>query len=306
MRILRLRLRIDPSSPQFFREGSANALPSFFVPAAERSVVKLLKQKEFPYKPGGRLDSGDLLLSGNSHTLHRAVAFFDLHSRVNPSASLPPFSCCFLGMNRLPTLLAGLFGLLPSAQAATVNFSNFNFAYDNSELLFVDNAGEAITEGFVGLYQFGDGAPTDHRSLRANGSDGLLDLVPITSQNAPGGFGAVIAPMTAANEDGSLNDVPLYVVVGDGPDAENSSQFILLETGMSFSKADIPAPVESILYRPAPSHVKIGTVQTKNVNAGAVNGPTSYQARIAKAVPEPSLGIFAFLGGVTLLLRRRR
>lgn len=209
-------------------------------------------------------------------------------------------------MKSLPTLIAGLLAFFAHGHAATVNFSNFNFAYDNTELLFVDNAGEAITEGFVGLYQFSGGAPTDHRSLRANGSDGLLDLVPITSQNAPGGFGALIAPMTAANEDGSLNDVPLYVVVGDGPNAENSSQFIMLETGMSFTRSDVPAPAEALLYRPAPTHVRIGEVQTKSVDASPVNGPVSYQARIAKAVPEPSLGVLGLLCASALLLRRRR
>lgn len=190
---------------------------------------------------------------------------------------------------------------LTSAHAATLNIGNFDFSFSGTEVLFVDNAGAPITDGFVALYQFAE-APTDASAI---GADGLLGSVRIGPGNSPGGFGAFVGPIDVPN-DGSLTGVPLFLVVGNGADAASSTAIGVLATGKSFSKGDVPPPPDSQFYTAAGGDVLIGELGDGVVDASAVGGPAAFNAKVVKLVPEPSSTLLFGLAGLALFIRRKR
>jgi hypothetical protein len=183
---------------------------------------------------------------------------------------------------------------LASAHAATLNVGNSNFAFNGNDLLFLDNAGNPLTTGFVAL------------STTPDPGGILLDsLVVIGPGNSPGGFGLFNSPLTAAN-NGSLTGVNLFIVIGDGANPGSSSQFGALNTGLSFVKADTPPPPDSQFYTALGAHVVLGEAGPAVVDASALGGPAAYATTGLRLVPEPSSSLLFGLAGLALLIRRKR
>lgn len=189
-----------------------------------------------------------------------------------------------------------------SAPAATINFASFDFQFGSgNELLFVDDSGAPLTSGFLSLLGIHEGAPvpTDVLSLRVLASRyQQSEPVLIDSSTAPGGIGFVNAPLTVLN-DGSWTGVPLYLVVGNGPNIESSTFFGFFDLKTSFTKDDTPPP-DSQFYTARAEDVLIGEVATTTIDPGA--GPT-WPARALYLVPEPSS--LSLLSLAFLLTNRR-
>jgi hypothetical protein len=197
---------------------------------------------------------------------------------------------------KLTTLALAVASLafMATANAATLNVGNSNFAFDGNDLLFLDNAGNPLTSGFVAL------STTPDPSGIVTGS-----LVTINPGNSPGGIGIFNSPLNAVN-NGALTGVNLFILVGDGLDVASSSQFGALNTGVAFVKADTPPPPDSQFYTALSGHVVLGTVGSVTVDGSALGGPATYNTTGLRLVPEPSSTLLFGLAGLALLIRRRR
>ncbi len=183
-------------------------------------------------------------------------------------------------------------GLGSAASAATLNVSNSNFQFDGNDFLFLDNAGNPLTEGFVGLSTTPD-------------SGGLLadSIVAIGPGNSPLGVGLFNSPLNSAN-DGSLNDQNLFVLVGVSDTFQGV--FGSLDTGLAFVKADTPPPPDSQFYSASAGNVVVGGSVAVTIDASGLGGPAAYNTTGLQLVPEPSSTLLFGLAGMALFLRRKR
>ena len=199
----------------------------------------------------------------------------------------------------------GSLGFLPGA---VLHYNNFNFALDGTELLLVDNAGNPVVDGFIALYHFGadpEERPEDVVSLRNNGDDGLLDVVPISNVNSPGGIGILVTPLTGFNQNGELVGLPLYLVMGNGPSVSESSQLALLRSELSFGVGDA-SEVQQVFFEGTASDVEIGSVSTRPIVSIPAGVAWEAKTMVLAVVPEPHVA--ALLIPVLILtgFRRRR
>ena len=82
----------------------------------------------------------------------------------------------------------------------------------------------------------------------------------------------IVTPLSAFNDNddnGELQDLPLYIVEGDGADAASSRILGMLNTGISFLAADIPS-FQSVFYSASASHLEIGRPGQQLVSAPGV------------------------------------
>jgi hypothetical protein len=115
----------------------------------------------------------------------------------------------------------------------------------------------------------------------------------------------IVTPLSAFNDNddnGELQDLPLYIVEGDGADAASSRILGMLNTGISFLAADIPS-FQSVFYSASASHLEIGRPGQQLVSAPGVG---EWNARTLVLVPEPSATILQLLSALVVLLRRKR
>jgi hypothetical protein len=186
---------------------------------------------------------------------------------------------------------------LASANAATVNIANTNFAFDGSELLFLDNVGQPLAEGFIAL-----STTPNIGGMIAGG------ITVLNGGNYPGGgiFGGAIS---VANPDpGPLNGVNLFLVIGNNADPNLADQFGVIDIGQSFSKADTPPPASSIDFSAGPgSTIVEGTLgPAAGLDLSGFGGPANYTGNALLLVPEPSSGLLFGIAGLALFIRRKR
>lgn len=186
-----------------------------------------------------------------------------------------------------------------TAQAATINFGNFDFAFGSGdELLFVDNSGAPITTGYIALYTFNE-AP---RSIADVLGGQLLTSVELGPANSPGGIGFINTPLTVVN-DGALTAAPLYIVLGSEDDF--GEVCAVLDTGLSFAKADSPPPPDAQFYTAHADDVVLGIVDRVPMDGSHFGGPI-FQANVLRCIPEPTHAMLLGLAGLGLFVRRRR
>lgn len=190
------------------------------------------------------------------------------------------------------------------AQAATLNVNNFGSLTGGSpSLVLLDNAGNPLTAGSVALYTFAS-TPTSPADVLA-GNQLAIDV--LNAGNNPGP-GAYVSALSAAN-DGSLNGQNLFLVISDGPNPASSTGWGVIDTGLSFSKADTPPPPESLLYQLSTGATVVpglGSITPVTVDWSGFGGPAALQTSGLQLVPEPSSTLLFGLAGLALLIRRKR
>jgi hypothetical protein len=182
---------------------------------------------------------------------------------------------------------------LASSHAATINISNADFSFSGTDLLFLDNTGAPLAQGFVAL-----STSADISGIIPGGIDIL------GAGNYPG-LGIYAGSISVANT-GSLTGANLFLIIGDNADP-NLANIAVIDTGRNFNKADSPPPPASIDFSAGPGASAVGgTLGSVTIDASAFGGPASYVVSALQVVPEPSSSLLFGLAGLALLIRRKR
>jgi hypothetical protein len=209
-------------------------------------------------------------------------------------------------------LLAAVLAFAPACvQGAAITISNITFA--GNDLAVLDNSGTPLSGGFIALFDFSGGAPTDFATLQANGNNGLISSTILGGGNNPAG-GAISTQFGPNNSSGALNGVNLFVVIGNGADVASSTNLGILDGARALSTSDTPLPEAITLRLNTGLAATLGTIDPTRsaVDWGPITGGNPPGAGYTTAtftldaIPEPSSSLLAGLAGIALLIRRRR
>lgn len=207
-------------------------------------------------------------------------------------------------------LLAAALAFAPACvQGAAITISNITFA--GNDLAVLDNSGTPLSGGFIALFNFAGGAPSDLATLQANGNNGLIASTILGGGNNPAG-GAISTQFQAPNTSGALNGVNLFVVIGNGADVASSTNLGILDGARALSTSDTPLPEAVTIRLNTGLAAPLGTIDVTRspVDWGPITGGNppgaGYTTATFTLVPEPSSSLLAGLAGIALLIRRRR
>jgi hypothetical protein len=208
-------------------------------------------------------------------------------------------------------LLAAIVAFAPALHAANIGLNNVTFS--GTDLAIYDNSGTPLTGGFIGVFDFSGGAPSDFASLLANGNNGLIAQTTLGPANNPTGGAISGALQNIPNGAGQLVGVNLFVVIGNGADVASSTNLGLINSGLAIGGPDVPLPQSLDINLGSSMTASVGVIGANRdidwglfTGGGAPGNPYNTPTFTLDAIPEPSSSLLAGLAGIALLIRRRR
>lgn len=205
---------------------------------------------------------------------------------------------------------AALAGIASLEAGLTISSSNL-LGFDATTSAMVDNAGNAILngQGVVAVGSFGAMTDGDIQALSSAGEFAANFAIAGSTAMNSGFDGLWSNPVNNTDDPSGFAGLPIFTLVGNGDSIGESTQFFVyrhsdLNAGTgTFNEA--PGTNEGAIVAAgggATGSVVVGDhgVWTHDFGAGAVD------AFNLVTVPEPSSTALLGLGGVALLLRRRR
>jgi hypothetical protein len=219
---------------------------------------------------------------------------------------------------KLTTLaLVSLAALATAANGASLQVDNITSGFDGNDLALLDNAGNGLAAGggFVAVYDFGAGAgspPSNVVALVANGANGLLASIDLQPGNAPVS-GALFTLLDFANPGppngaGALDGTDLYLMIGNGSNAGDSTELALINTGLRTGNSDAPIPSSLAFSLRSGADVIVGSIVATTVDWAGVGGSNGHSTAGLRldAVPEPTSSMLLGLAGLAFFIRRKR
>jgi hypothetical protein len=196
--------------------------------------------------------------------------------------------------------------MIGTALGGSVAVTNINAG--SSELV-VDNAGNPVVGGFVGVGTITNPG-ADFGTLTGAELAGLFDSFATGATEDPAGNFLLDLEMgftvTGAADFNSspLAGGPIYLVLGNGADLASSSQAGIMTLG-SFPSAE-PTPPNAVIMSNATASVLFGDYTGTAVNGSGITAGERPAFALAGLVPEPSSSLLAAFAGLILLARRKR
>jgi hypothetical protein len=214
--------------------------------------------------------------------------------------------------------LAAIFCVIGSASlnAGTVALFGVNDFSQENDWALVDASNVNLSTGYVGVGVFssisnGNLASSSFSALAADfvalGSDVLLS-------GSEAFYGDQIAGATAISTDygapGANLGKTIYIIIGNNGTLANSTQFALLNTGLTVD-ADSPTPdsnsptfnAATVVGSYGTKFTSGGTLDTSGMMGGSENQAASRVQLVA--VPEPTAALLGAVGMMGLFRRRR-
>ncbi|MEC9056183.1 MAG: hypothetical protein VX633_12790 [Verrucomicrobiota bacterium] len=196
--------------------------------------------------------------------------------------------------------------MIGTALGGSVTVTNINAG--SSELV-VDNAGNPVVGGFVGV---GTITNPDAEFGELTGAEvaGLFDSFATGATENPAGNFLLDLDMAfevtgSANFDSSpLAGGTIYLVLGNGADLASSSQAGIMTLG-SFPSSE-PTPPNPVIMSNAAASVIFGDYTGTAANGSGITAGERPAFSLAPLVPEPSSSLLAAFAGLILLARRKR
>ncbi len=196
--------------------------------------------------------------------------------------------------------------MIGTALGGSVTVTNINAG--SSELV-VDNAGNPVVGGFVGVGTITDPG-ADFAGLTGAELAGLFDSFATGATENPAGNFLLDLDMAfevtgSANFDSSpLAGGTIYLVLGNGADLASSSQAGIMTLG-SFPSSE-PTPPNPVIMSNAAASVIFGDYTGTAANGSGITAGERPAFALAGLVPEPSSSLLAAFAGLILLARRKR
>ena len=196
--------------------------------------------------------------------------------------------------------------MIGTALGGSVTVTNINAG--SSELV-VDNAGNPVVGGFVGVGTITDPAAA-FAGLTGAELAGLFDSFATGATENPAGNFLLDLDMAfevtgSANFDSSpLAGGTIYLVLGNGADLASSSQAGIMTLG-SFPSSE-PTPPNPVIMSNAAASVIFGDYTGTAANGSGITAGERPAFALAGLVPEPSSSLLAAFAGLILLARRKR
>ena len=197
--------------------------------------------------------------------------------------------------------------MIGTALGGSVTVTNINAG--SSELV-VDNAGNPVVGGFVGVGTVGDAPAEGFGSLNGAQLADLFDPFATGATENPAGNFLLDLDMAfevtgSANFDSSpLAGGTIYLVLGNGADLASSSQAGIMTLG-SFPSSE-PTPPNPVIMSNAAASVIFGDYTGTAANGSGITAGERPAFSLAPLVPEPSSSLLAAFAGLILLARRKR
>ena len=196
--------------------------------------------------------------------------------------------------------------MIGTALGGSVTVTNINAG--SSELV-VDNAGNPVVGGFVGVGTITDPG-ADFGDLTGAEVAGLFDSFATGATENPAGNFLLDLDMAfevtgSANFDSSpLAGGTIYLVLGNGADLASSTQAGIMTLG-SFPSSE-PTPPNPVIMSNAAASVIFGDYTGTAANGSGITAGERPAFALAGLVPEPSSSLLAAFAGLILLARRKR
>jgi len=204
---------------------------------------------------------------------------------------------------------ASMVGINIAHAALTIRSTNL-IGFNATTSAIVDNAGNVISngEGIIAVGTFGALSDSDIQNLgSASAISSSFDIVGSTAFNS--GDGLWDASITNSGDTSSFVGQSIFTVIGDGDTVADSTQFFIYRhstvngTGNFVENPNSNADASVADDAAATGSIVIGgngDFQHDFTNTGATD------AFNLVAVPEPSSTTLLGLGGLALIMRRRR
>ena len=196
--------------------------------------------------------------------------------------------------------------MIGTALGGSVAVTNINAG--SSELV-VDNAGNPVVGGFVGVGTITNPG-ADFGALTGAELAGLFDSFATGATEDPAGNFLLDLEMgfevTGAADFNSspLAGGTIYLVLGNGADLASSSQAGIMTLG-SFPSSE-PTPPNPVIMSNAAASVIFGDYTGTAANGSGITAGERPAFALAGLVPEPSSSLLAAFAGLILLARRKR
>ena len=220
-------------------------------------------------------------------------------------------------MKLYATLAASALLSFPAYGAVVLSttFTNLQGTSDNeSNLVISDNTGSTIAAntGFVAIGTFN----SSNAAIASLSTPAALDSAfkQFGASTTMGSFGGSFSAQATQDPDTLFDGVnaftgsSVYIVVGNSSTLALSTEFLVWDSGVLFANTDPSGSPDEVILDVGSGSLVIGLDNKHTFDLSIVAGGSATQAAFTavELVPEPSSTALLGLGGVALLLRRRR
>lgn len=207
--------------------------------------------------------------------------------------------------------------LLLNVDGTIINASNLSSFDTTTEAPILDNTGNLLQSGVVGVGLFAPGTDFSSANVLSNFNQFAGDVVVSgDAQGASGGFFQDAMFQQPTGDSADFINQTAFVVVGDGNTLANSTALAIFETTNQF-QPDSPAGLEGTgpALASLAGNVVRGEVLTGDRVIGFTFGgpntsdftfPSAVQLTPLVLIPEPSTSILGLIAGIGFLSRRNR
>lgn len=210
-------------------------------------------------------------------------------------------------------LISALITNYTQAVTLTTTFKNLNGVNDSeSSLVFSDNTGAVVAKdtGFIAIGTFiisnaeiaslNSSANIDSAFMQF-GSGGDFSVT-------DGAFETLASGDPDAVFDGvnSYTGKNVYIVIGNGSSLAASTEFLVWDSGLKFENTEPTGSPDEVTLHAGTGDLVIGRDDKDTYDLSGLGGSATEAAFTLVQVPEPSSTALLGLGGLAMLLRRRR